>query len=149
MARVETSERVGGLDYETTRWSWPRAVRVSRTAQQEADRRAGEVLVVLLDQAGIAEVDDLLAGAVQVRGFTRIGVVLRRPLRSSIGQTHDPLACPLPHEHNRDFPGSVTTLPGKSRVSNPAIEDRQAWTLMQSLARISHFIPFGDHVREQ
>jgi hypothetical protein len=42
-------------------WSWPRPVRVSRTAQQEADRRAGEVLVSLLDQAGKAEVDDLLA----------------------------------------------------------------------------------------
>lgn len=42
-------------------WSWPRPVRVSRTAQQEADRRVGEVLISLLDQAGKAEVDDLLA----------------------------------------------------------------------------------------
>ena len=42
-------------------WSWPGAVRISRTAQQEADRRVGEVLVSLLDQAGKAEVDDLLA----------------------------------------------------------------------------------------
>jgi ribosomal protein L7/L12 len=30
-------------------------------AKQEADRRAGEHLVALLDQAGKAEVDDLLA----------------------------------------------------------------------------------------
>jgi ribosomal protein L7/L12 len=43
------------------RWSWSRPVRISSEAQQKADRQAGELLVALLDQAGKAEVDDLLA----------------------------------------------------------------------------------------
>lgn len=53
-------------------WSWSRPVRVSRTAQQEADRRAGEVLVSLLDQAGKAEVDDLLARGEFVHAVRRV-----------------------------------------------------------------------------
>jgi hypothetical protein len=37
------------------------AVRIPKKTQQEADRRAGESLISLLDQAGKAEVETLLA----------------------------------------------------------------------------------------
>jgi hypothetical protein len=43
------------------RWWWLRPVRVPIAAQQEADRRAGELLVSLLDKTGKAEVDARLA----------------------------------------------------------------------------------------
>jgi ribosomal protein L7/L12 len=42
------------------RW-WPRPVHVPKGARQEADRRAGESLISLLDQSGKAEVEALLA----------------------------------------------------------------------------------------
>jgi hypothetical protein len=51
---------------------WPRPVRISRVAKQEADRRTGEHLVALLDQAGKAEVDDLLARGKFVYAVRRV-----------------------------------------------------------------------------
>jgi hypothetical protein len=79
VSNVEPSSRTGrsircvpdnGRD--SRGWSWPRLVRVSRTARQEADRRAGEVLVSLLDQAGKAEVDGLLARGEFIRAVRRV-----------------------------------------------------------------------------
>ncbi len=45
---------------------------MSRVAQQEADRRTGELLVSLLDQAGKAEVEDLLARGEAIRALRRV-----------------------------------------------------------------------------
>jgi hypothetical protein len=56
----------------TRRWYWLRPVRISITAQQEADRRAGELLVSLLDQPGKAEVDALLASGEAIRAVRRV-----------------------------------------------------------------------------
>lgn len=55
------------------RWSWFRAARVSRAAQQESDSRAGELLVSLLDEAGgRAEVDTLLARGKYIGAVRRV-----------------------------------------------------------------------------
>jgi hypothetical protein len=54
------------------RWRWPRPIRISRAAEQEADRRTGELLVSLLDPAGKAEVDDLLARGETIRAIRRV-----------------------------------------------------------------------------
>ena len=51
---------------------WPRPVRVPRGAQQEADRRAGELLIPLLDQEGTAEVEALLAGGEFIPAVRRV-----------------------------------------------------------------------------
>lgn len=53
-------------------WRWFRPVRVSIAAQQEADRQAGERLVSLLDPAGKAEVDDLLARGEAIHAIRRV-----------------------------------------------------------------------------
>lgn len=54
--------RRGSQRWSWFRASWFRAARVSRAAQQEADSRAGELLISLLDETGgRAEVDTLLA----------------------------------------------------------------------------------------
>jgi hypothetical protein len=55
------------------RWSWFRAARVSRAAQQESDSRAGELLITLLDEAGgRAEVDTLLAHGKYIYAVRRV-----------------------------------------------------------------------------
>jgi hypothetical protein len=54
------------------RWSWFRAARVSRAAQQESGSRAGELLISLLDEAGRAEVDTLLARGKYVYAVRRV-----------------------------------------------------------------------------
>jgi hypothetical protein len=54
------------------RWRWLRPVRVSRAAEQEADRRTGERLVALLDPAGKAEVDDLLTRGEVIPAIRRV-----------------------------------------------------------------------------
>jgi hypothetical protein len=55
------------------RWSWFRADRVSRAAQQESDSRAGELLISLLDEAGgRAEVDFLLAQGKYIYAVRRV-----------------------------------------------------------------------------
>jgi ribosomal protein L7/L12 len=54
------------------RWSWPRPVRVSLAARQEADRRAGEQLVALLDEQGKAEIDDLVVRGKPVYAMRRV-----------------------------------------------------------------------------
>jgi ribosomal protein L7/L12 len=62
------------------RW-WPRPVRIAKKTRQEADRRAGESLISLLDQAGEAEVETLLSrgefiGAVRrVRELTGLRLI--------------------------------------------------------------------------
>jgi ribosomal protein L7/L12 len=53
------------------RW-WPRPVHIPKRAQQEADRRAGESLISLLDQAGKAEVETLLARGEFVPAVRRV-----------------------------------------------------------------------------
>lgn len=57
---------------DSRRWSWPRPVRVSRAAQQEADRRAGEQLAALLNERDRAEVDDLLARGKSIYAVRRV-----------------------------------------------------------------------------
>jgi hypothetical protein len=55
------------------RWSWFRAARVSTAAQQEADSRAGELLIPLLDEAsGRAEIDTLLAHGKYIYAVRRV-----------------------------------------------------------------------------
>jgi ribosomal protein L7/L12 len=55
------------------RWSWFRAARVSTAAQQEADSRAGELLISLLDEAsGRAEVDTLLVQGKYIYAVRRV-----------------------------------------------------------------------------
>lgn len=55
------------------RWSWFRAARASRTAQQESGGRAGELLIPLLDEAGgRAEVDTLLAHGKYIYAVRRV-----------------------------------------------------------------------------
>ena len=55
------------------RWSWFRAARVSRAAQQEANFRAGELLISVLDEAGGgAEVDTLLAHGKYIGAVRRV-----------------------------------------------------------------------------
>ena len=56
----------------TQRWWQLRPVRISITAQTEADRRAGELLVSLLDQPGKAEVDALVASGKAVHAVRRV-----------------------------------------------------------------------------
>jgi ribosomal protein L7/L12 len=51
---------------------WFRPVRVPRELQREADRRAGESLVPLLDQEGKAEVEALLAGGQFIPAVRRV-----------------------------------------------------------------------------
>jgi ribosomal protein L7/L12 len=53
------------------RW-WPRPVEIPKEAQREADRRAGESLVSLLDQEGKAEVEKLLARGAYVYAVRRV-----------------------------------------------------------------------------
>jgi ribosomal protein L7/L12 len=53
------------------RW-WPRPVRIPRRTQQEADRRAGESLISLLDQAGRTEVEALVARGEFVPAVRRV-----------------------------------------------------------------------------
>ncbi len=53
------------------RW-WPRAARVPKEAQREADRQAGEALVSLLDQEGKAEVGALLSHGEFVHAVRRV-----------------------------------------------------------------------------
>jgi ribosomal protein L7/L12 len=53
------------------RW-WPRPVHIPKKTQQEADRRAGESLISLLDQAGEAEVETLLARGEFVPAVRRV-----------------------------------------------------------------------------
>jgi ribosomal protein L7/L12 len=57
---------------ETQRWWRLRPLRISITAQQEADRRTGELLISLLDQPGKAEVDALLANGNVVHSVRRV-----------------------------------------------------------------------------
>lgn len=57
----------GGL----RRW-WPKSIQIPKEAQREADRRAGESLVSLLDQAGKTEVETLLAHGEYVHGVRRV-----------------------------------------------------------------------------
>jgi ribosomal protein L7/L12 len=47
-------------------------LRLSSAAQQEADRRVGEQLVALLDEAGRAEVGDLAAQGKAVSAIRRV-----------------------------------------------------------------------------
>lgn len=54
------------------RWSWFRADRLSKAAQQDADSRAGELLISLLDEAGRAEVDTLLARGKYAAAIRRV-----------------------------------------------------------------------------
>ena len=56
----------------TQRWWWLRPVHISITAQQEADRRAGELLVSLLGQPGKAEVGALLASGEVIYAVRRV-----------------------------------------------------------------------------
>jgi ribosomal protein L7/L12 len=51
------------------RRSW---LRLSSAAQQEADRRVGEQLVALLDEAGRSEVGDLVAQGKAVSAIRRV-----------------------------------------------------------------------------
>lgn len=53
------------------RW-WPRPVHVPKRTRQEADRRAGELLISLLDQAGKAEVETLLVRGEYVCAVRRV-----------------------------------------------------------------------------
>jgi ribosomal protein L7/L12 len=53
------------------RW-WSRPVRIPKRTQQEADRRAGESLISLLDQAGRAEVEALVARGEFVPAVRRV-----------------------------------------------------------------------------
>jgi ribosomal protein L7/L12 len=53
------------------RW-WPRPVQIPKGTQREADRRVGESLVSLLDQAGKAEVETLLARGEYVYAVRRV-----------------------------------------------------------------------------
>jgi hypothetical protein len=58
---------------DSRRWSWFRAARVSRAAQQESGSRAGELLIPLLDEAGgRAEVDTLLARGKYIDALRRV-----------------------------------------------------------------------------
>jgi ribosomal protein L7/L12 len=54
------------------RWSGARPLRLSSAAQQVADRRVGELLVALPDEAGQAEVGDLLAQGKAVYAIRRV-----------------------------------------------------------------------------
>ena len=63
------------------RWSWFRAARVSRAAQQESDSRAGELLIPFLDEAGGgAEVDTLLAQGKYLGAVRRVRELTGLPL---------------------------------------------------------------------
>lgn len=53
------------------RW-WPRPVQIPNTARREADRRAGELLISLLGQAGRAEVEALIARGEYVYATRRV-----------------------------------------------------------------------------
>lgn len=57
---------------DSRRWSWLRPVRISRAAQQQADRRTGEQLVALLDEQGRAEIEDLLAAGKSIPAVRRV-----------------------------------------------------------------------------
>jgi ribosomal protein L7/L12 len=59
--------RGGGL----RRW-WPRPVQIPKGTQREADRQAGESLISLLDQAGKAEIETLLARGKYVYAVRRV-----------------------------------------------------------------------------
>lgn len=51
---------------------WPRPLRIPKTAMREADRRAGETLISLLDQAGKAEVETLIARGEYYHAIRRV-----------------------------------------------------------------------------
>lgn len=51
---------------------WPRPVHVPKTTRREADRRAGESLIAVLDQAGKAEVETLIARGEYVYAIRRV-----------------------------------------------------------------------------
>jgi ribosomal protein L7/L12 len=53
-------------------WQWLRPVRISRAAQQEADRRTGEQLVAILDKRSRAEVDGLLKAGKPIPAVRRV-----------------------------------------------------------------------------
>lgn len=53
------------------RW-WPRPVHVPGRLQQEADRRVGELLISLLDQAGKTEAETLIARGEFVPAVRRV-----------------------------------------------------------------------------
>lgn len=59
-------------DSEGSQRRWWRPVRVPKRTQQEADRRAGESLISLLDQEGKAEVETLLARGEFVPAVRRV-----------------------------------------------------------------------------
>jgi ribosomal protein L7/L12 len=53
------------------RW-WPRPLRLPNALQREADRRAGELLTSLLDQAGKAEIETLIARGKHALAMRRV-----------------------------------------------------------------------------
>jgi ribosomal protein L7/L12 len=59
-------------DGRSQRWWWPRPVRIPKGMKQGADHRAGESLIPLLDQAGRAEVETLLARGEFVPAVRRV-----------------------------------------------------------------------------
>ena len=60
-------------DSKGIRWRWwPRPVRVPKGTQQEADRRAGELLIPLLGEAGKAEVESRLARGEYISAVRRV-----------------------------------------------------------------------------
>jgi hypothetical protein len=62
-----------GSRRRSQRWSWFRAARVPRAAQQESDSQTGELLITLLDEAGgRAEVDTLLARGKYIGAVRRV-----------------------------------------------------------------------------
>jgi ribosomal protein L7/L12 len=54
------------------RLSWPRPLRISREAAQDADRRAGEQLANLLDERDRAEIENLLAAEKPIPAVRRV-----------------------------------------------------------------------------
>lgn len=51
---------------------WPRPLRIPITATREADRRAGETLISLLDQAGKAEIETMIARGEYIPTIRRV-----------------------------------------------------------------------------
>ncbi len=64
------------------RW-WLRPVRISKGTRQEADRRAGESLSSLLDPAGKAEVEALVAGGDFILAVRRVRELTGLSLRDA------------------------------------------------------------------
>jgi ribosomal protein L7/L12 len=54
------------------RFWWPQPVHIPKKTAQEADRRAGEALVALLDQAGKAEIETLIAHGKPIYAMRRV-----------------------------------------------------------------------------